>query len=127
MIGFEDIEARLANWSRVQRSGGRAGGSSSTHQICVYLNMYFGSPDNYARDGHTGAIDEKDAELIEKAVCALPTSRRRDVVAIWIKHPHCHFAWVAKKLGVSRRILEGSYRDALRLLREDLEARARRS
>jgi hypothetical protein len=71
-------------------------------------------------------LDYKDADLVEKAVCALPANRRRDVLAIWIRHAHCSYSVIAKKLGVSRRILEGSYCDALRMIRENLEAAERK-
>lgn len=78
MQGFEDIEERLANWSRVYRDSRNPQSVSSTYVACVQANMFRGSPENWCRlDDRVNPPDFKDAELVNKAFMMLDGKSKR--------------------------------------------------
>lgn len=122
MQGFEDIEERLANWSRVYRDSRNPQSVSSTYVACVQANMFRGSPENWCRvDERISPPDIKDAEIVNKAFMMLDGKSKRNIVEIWVLWPSLDIDLIACKKRLRRTIYENIYRRSLTLLRANLE------
>jgi len=122
MQGFEDIEERLANWSRVYRDSGNPQSVSSTYVACVQANMFRGNPENWCRvDERVNPPDFEDAEIINKAFMMLDGKSKRNIVEIWVLWPDMSINRIAYKKRIRRITYENIYRRSLTLLRANLE------
>lgn len=122
MQGFEDIEERLANWSRVYRDSRNPQSVSSTYVACVQANMFRGSPENWCRlDDRVNPPDFKDAELVNKAFMMLDGKSKRNIVEIWVLWPSLAIDLIASKKRLRRLTYENIYRRSLTLLRANID------
>lgn len=122
MQGFEDIEERLANWSRVYRDSRNPQSVSSTYTACIQANKFRGCPENWCRlDERTNLPDFEDAEIVNKAFMMLDGKSKRNIVEIWILWPDMSIDRIAYKKRIRRVSYENIYRRSLALLRANID------
>lgn len=123
MQGFEDIEERLANWSRVYRDSGNPQSVSSTYVACVQANMFRGSPENWCRvDERVNPPDFEDAEIVNKAFMMLEGKSKRIIAEVWVVWPNYSIERIAARKRLRRFSYENAYRWSLTLLRSNIDA-----
>ena len=123
MQGFEDIEERLANWSRVYRDSRNPQSVSSTYTACIQANKFRGRPENWCRlDERTNLPDFEDAEIVNKAFMMLDSKSKRIIVEVWFVWPNCSIERIAARKRLRRFSYENAYRWSLTLLRSNLDA-----
>lgn len=121
MQGFEDIEERLANWSRVYRDSRNPQSVSSTYVACIQANMFRGRPENWCRlDEKANPPDLEDAEIVNKAFMMLDGKSKRNIVEVWILWPSLDVDLIARKKRLRRLTYENIYRRSLTLLRANV-------
>lgn len=123
MQGFEDIEERLANWSRVYRDSRNPQSVSSTYVACVQANMFRGRPENWCRpDERINPPDFEDAELVNKAFMMLDGKSKQIIIEVWVLWPQFSIERIAARNRFRRTSYENIYRWSLTCLRSNIEA-----